>query len=523
MRRQLLTEIALVFLVFLIQGAAPVPEVNEPYYLGKAIHYWNPDWGASDFFLDSADTHLVFYYAFGWQSLVLSPSVLAWTGRLLTWALLAWAWQRLSFTLVPRPWWSVLTAGLLVMLVERCHMAGEWIIGGVEAKGFAFVLVFLGLEAMVRGRWNRTWLLLGAAAAFHVLAGGWAVVAAALAWLLEKPRHCVAGDQPHRHSRRALVSMLPALLAGFTLSLPGLFPSLLLNWGTEPDVVREANQVYVYQRLAHHLDPTQFPVENLVRFGLLIVVWAVMMRVTPENQPAQRLRAWVVGSLALAAVGLVLGLLEPWNPPLAAGLLRFYWFRLADVAVPMGVALGTPLVVMALQQKRPTMGRRLAAAAIALTVFHVESHALERPLPTPPPAARLETYGSWRLACDWIAQSGKVPARARFLTPLMSQTFKWYTGRAEVVNWKEIPQDARAIVQWWRRVQEIHATGSDNPMDRWHESLARISANPRRTAQRLRRLGKKYQADYLLTESYPRLPLKVAYENRVYIIYRLPR
>ena len=51
--------------------------------------------------------------------------------------------------------------GAVRLLIERFHMAGEWVIGGVEAKGFAYVLVFLGLEAVVRNRWNRAWLLLG--------------------------------------------------------------------------------------------------------------------------------------------------------------------------------------------------------------------------------------------------------------------------------------------------------------------------------------------------------------------------
>ena len=36
-RRQTWAEIGLVFLVFLIQGAYPVPEVNEPYYLGLSL------------------------------------------------------------------------------------------------------------------------------------------------------------------------------------------------------------------------------------------------------------------------------------------------------------------------------------------------------------------------------------------------------------------------------------------------------------------------------------------------------
>ena len=84
-------EVGLVFVVFFLQGASPVPEVNEPYYLGKAIHFWNPEWVPNDFFLNSADTHQVFYFTFGWLALWLPPLVLAWVGRLVTWGLLAWA------------------------------------------------------------------------------------------------------------------------------------------------------------------------------------------------------------------------------------------------------------------------------------------------------------------------------------------------------------------------------------------------------------------------------------------------
>ena len=105
-------------------------------------------------------------------------------GPLANLGLLAWAWRRLSFALAPRRWLAPLTAVFFVAMIQHGNLAGEWVIGGMEAKGFAFVLVFLGLEAFVRDRWQRAWLLLGAAAAFHVLVGGWAAVAVGIAWLL---------------------------------------------------------------------------------------------------------------------------------------------------------------------------------------------------------------------------------------------------------------------------------------------------------------------------------------------------
>ena len=48
-RWQTLAEIALVFAVFFVQGAWPAPDVNEPNYLGKAIHFWNPAWAGRRF------------------------------------------------------------------------------------------------------------------------------------------------------------------------------------------------------------------------------------------------------------------------------------------------------------------------------------------------------------------------------------------------------------------------------------------------------------------------------------------
>ncbi|MHB8899198.1 MAG: DUF6798 domain-containing protein [Thermoguttaceae bacterium] len=573
-------ETALVFLVFFVDGAWPVPEVNEPYYIGKAIHFWNPQWIPGDAFLDSADTHTTFYLSLGWLALLLPPTLFAWAARLITWGLLAWSWQRLSRAVLPWRWASVWTAALFVCLVEHGHMAGEWVVGGVEAKGFAYVLTFLGLEALALGRYGRVWPLLGAAAAFHVLVGGWAVVAAGIAWLVSDE------DRP------SIASMLPSLLLGLVLSLPGLIPSVALTWGTDPAVVELANQVYVYMRLRHHLDPGGFPPGFMLRFSLLAIVWAAGWRYGPRNRANDRVQAFVAGSLVLTVAGVAIAVGVRGNPSLAAGLLRFYWFRLSDVAVPMGVALAGPKVLqrLAAEVRLAAVGKRgwtmaiwaaavlaavcllgwtivavarmaqypmaweaaagLAAAVVlgivvvaerrvaplqavrrirmaavtsaglALLVVAPVAHLLVtgsmRFKPTIPRADRIWDYWGWVDACLWIAGSGEVPEDARFLTPLMGQTFKWYARRSEVVSWKDVPQDAESIVAWWNCVLDIHR--HDDPLvgAGWNNSLSRLDS------RRLRYLGEKYGAPYLITYRWPRKQeFRVLYENRSYIVYRM--
>ena len=89
-------EIALILLVFFVEGGAPVPHNNEAHYLAKAKHYWNPAWCEGDLFLESADPHLVFYWTVGLLTKWFSLPTVAWFGRIAAWSSLAWAWQRLE-------------------------------------------------------------------------------------------------------------------------------------------------------------------------------------------------------------------------------------------------------------------------------------------------------------------------------------------------------------------------------------------------------------------------------------------
>jgi len=504
-RLQALVEIALIVAVFFVQGAWPVPDVNEAHYLGKAFHYWNPHWIENDFFLDGPDTHRVFYFTFGWLTLLLAPPTVAWVGRILTWGLLAWSWRRLSVAVVPRPWFAVLSGALFAYLIERGHMAGEWVIGGIEAKGFAYVLVFLGLEALARDRWNRAWLCLGVAAAFHVLVGGWATVAAGFLWLW------LGGRRP------PLRSMLPGLAAGFAFSLFGLVPSLLLDWGVDAQTLRQAHEIYVFKRLAHHLVFYRFPLVMIFRFSALVGAFAILSRAVKDDQGAAlRIRGFVIGSLAIALAGAALSPLGLLDPEMAAGLLRYYWFRLSDAAVPLGVALLTVLWISRLREAHPGQARWITSILVAVCAVHLGAYAWERPSGAFPRGDKRVRQPEWAQVCEWIGHSSEIPRGARVLTPAESQTFKWRARRAEVVTRKDIPQDSREVVRWWQRLEDIHATRSGDPEHEWHASLTELGAD------RLRELGAKYGARFLLTEAAPRLPLERLYANRAYAVYRLP-
>ena len=500
-RWQAFAEVLAIVVLFFLLGSGAAPEINEAHYLSKAKHFWNPQWCPNDAFLNTADAHYVFYLTGGLITRWTSLPVSAWLGRLAVWSLLAVAWRHLSWAIVPRWGMALLSAGLWVGLVNRCHISGEWIIGGIEAKGMAYALVLAGLAEICRSRWSRAWIFLGSAAAFHVLVGGWTVVTAFWSWIW----------QP-RLDRPRWGSMLPSLLVGGILSLPGLLPALSLTWRSDATMAARACQIYVFERLPHHLLLSAFPRMFVVRHLLLLALFLALAWSLRSSRPYRRLAGCVGGAALLGIVG---GLIElTGNCP----LLRLYWFRATDVMVPIGVALGVILWIDRLIAQRPRTASWLLGTCLLLIGSHVVSvvaEAHQDPIPAADWQGHIaspQQLRDWQAVCGWIQDH--VPVDACLLTPTDHQTFKWYAGRSEVVTWKDIPQDADGIVQWQTRRNDV-------------QQLAKLAqfGSQESALQRLHELAQQYGFSYWLVRSnrpWPTTGLPLRYRNPSYAVYQLP-
>jgi hypothetical protein len=127
-----------------------------------------------------------------------------------------------------------------------------------------------------------------------------------------------------------------------------------------------------------------------------------------------------------------------------------------------------------------------------------------------------QLFDDWTEVCAWIHDN--TPSNAKFITPRHQQTFKWYAQRAEVATWKDVPQDAAAIVEWKRIREELYPAAS-----------ARFDLAAH-TPEQLAELAHKYGASYVVLDRrlagrplpwarvYPMFPG----ENHSYEVYRTP-
>jgi hypothetical protein len=295
---------------------------------------------------------------------------------------------------------------------------------------------------------------------------------------------------------RHLKGILPGLLLGGLLSLPGLLPVLLLNRGTPPTVVSEATRIYVFERLDHHLLVQSIKPWFVARFIDMTVVWLVLCLVTPADAATRRLRKFIAGSLVIALVGVNIEVFTRSNDYVAAAWMRFYWYRLSDMAVPLGLAVAVAGGIDYVWRRfRPVWGclLLLAVSLVPAASLVEQSYTNWKYRTGDPDHVTLHAkHRDWQEACRWIDEN--LPPAERLLTPRHQQTFKWYAGRSEVFNWKDIPQNAAQIMDWQQRRADIFLFPPNRPGRRWRSSIIEIELPT------LVHLAKKYGFRYIVID-----------------------
>lgn len=466
--------LCLVFASFALYATvrSPIPGVNEPHYLCKAKQAWDPTWCGRDLFLQSANAHAVFTWISGSLTRGLTLEQTAWTGRIVVWLALAYGWTQLATQLLPGWWPRLWSAWAYLALSAAVNFSGEWVVGGVEGKVFAYACLFVALAAACAERWRRTGVFGGLAVSFHPVVGGWALLAGgvALAWQAcfsrslgnVKRRRSETHGAEHGESVEIagqgcghLCGQWQALLLTSICALPGLIPAVgMLLAAPSADIAHQADEIQVFLRLDHHLNPRTFPASSYASYGVLLAAWLALRRCAGFSSTEPYFMRFVLGATLIAAAGLAIGWV--WADP---GLLKFYPFRLFDVAVPIACAVTTAglarrCVAGAASPQSGAEPARMFVATIPFAgglVWALWHPAIDRN----PSGLSADRWNNWVAACRWIER--EVPADALFLTPRYNFAFKWYAHRAEYVAFKDCPQDAVSLVEWKRRLDAVQA------------------------------------------------------------------
>ena len=574
-----------VFLVFFLTGLERLPAVNEPHYWTKSAHFWDSEYGRGDLFLESANAHALFYATFGLLTRLCSMPTAVWIGRIVVWGMLAWGWTsmmrgvfRTSADRVAGAWVGTLSAGVWCFGMRWGHLAGEWVVGGVEAKVAAYAFVFLGFGFFFSQRWTLGWLCLGLAGAMHVVVGLWVFLGSIFAsyWIDRFGFQGLAGQSSGMGTSPVVTSHgeresngwwlrngwgIPLALIGLG---SGMLPPLMADWGASSWVSTQASMIQVYKRLGHHLAPSaiasvrwqSFGVLLLAALGVIFLCLGNGKRVSGVGGTKKRTgylasrdwSAWTYGmrfillqaffGLAVALVGCWIdwgSALGFWSRESSARVLKYYWFRWNDVVWPLELAVGLVWLAWVSPRGQGLSDRVWARQIVLMVVVFLGIWGLWDRIRTrgsdwlgEGERARLLSksdgldeqlvhYEDWIRVCEYVRS--KTEPGSLWLTPRNQQTFKWHTQRGEVAAWKDMPQDATSVVEWFERLSECYPVDSERSLEPW-------------TTEKILELHKRYGFRYVLIDrrvggqSPPLLPMLypgVLEENSTFAVFEIPQ
>ena len=380
----------------------------------------------------------------------MTPSVIATAiiGRGLMWMLVlaGLVWGMRAVEIAP----LVVGVGTLIWLfIGQSWMAGEWVLGGVESKVFAYACLFFAIGCAAHSRWAIAGGLVGVAVWSHVLVGAWGGFALGVAALLVGG---VSSIQPVlRYSAAAALVGMPALVyaAGKMLFVAGddVAVAPYLDAGV-------ASRLFVEFRNPHHLDPAGFltPLRFLLGVVLFTLAWLASRRAGLASEHVRLLRGVMLGMMVCFALALVFRSLSLWS------LLKFYPARVADTLLPLFTLLilaqfayhRCGIYLRSLPGWERTLGSRISIVVVVVWLFW----ATVLFTPRVPTAIALATNP---LPDDplvsWVHEYTE-PDDVLAVHPCLAPAYQ-YLQRAQVVSFKSAPVAPVQFSRWYERLNAL--------------------------------------------------------------------
>ena len=229
---------------------------NEVGKLMLAKQLISPDWLSNDWYLSQPQKYQALFQIFFGQSIYnigfLATSII---GRVIYYSLISLGLVLIAREIKLRLLGLVSAITLFLLSYQGMAIAGEWMIGSLETKGFAYGFIFIAIWLAMKQRY--VWMVasLGLATSLHILVGGYATLTFA-PWLLWKAFQTKSLNLRFLRSRTKTI-LLCTLIYGLT----SLFATVALINSLSgivvvPDSELTPTYIYTFLRNSHHLTPT---------------------------------------------------------------------------------------------------------------------------------------------------------------------------------------------------------------------------------------------------------------------------
>ena len=496
--------------------------VNEVDILTFSRQHLDPNWLEGDWYYNlPAGYRTPFVFIFGSLATQFGLLFTSIAGRFFGYVLLG-----IGLTFLAKQIKLSLLGLLLVMTLflyvenDQGLVAGEWLTRGIEPKVIAYGFLFIGFGFLLKRFYIWMALFLGLATTFHILVGGWSVLAIIIfLWLRD------------RGSFTKFPNYLFIGLAYLLASLPAL-PHIIKQLSLEVPNTLEVSPsfIYVYLRNPHHLNPLSWsndwwlkPLIYFIIFGLTLVF---MSRKREAFSPQHFDLGILAGTLMIPfLMGVIV---SPFDQQ--GKILQYYPFRVGDVMFPLITSF---LLVSALEKCGKGIAKKIffflgiAVLTVTCVIQGQDFYETSIELKNFPSEAQ-SVNPQWKEMCYWIRDN--TPIDSLFIShPVEGVSFSWLSERGTIAKYKLMPPSSLPVLEWYQRLDDL--SGEINPwetqgkrnLDKDDFATAMSEGYNRLTTKQVDDLMAKYEANYIVTSPQHQINLPMIHQNSRYVLYQARR
>jgi len=463
---------------------------------GRALY--NSNWLSNDWYLNlKIPYRFLFSYPVGYFSDIFGFLKTIYIGRLFSYLFFAISINKLINTIRSSQIFIYYLLALITFFSFFGHGsgAGEWMIGGLDTKVFAYGFVILSISYFIESEIKKWLIFSGLAISFHLLIGFYSL----LSFL---PLIIIYQTKSENYIKDT-IKLLPYFIIPASIGIYGIIYQLIIASGNISNIGWD---IYVNIRVPHHTIPSVLS----RKYWIFLVIFSsinIYIFIKTKIINIKYISIYTLTTVGISLLGLVVFFIFG-----NSHILKYYFFRFADVMLPLLTLISITYFIIEELKTLPTKTKKLINFSIIIIVFSFFAFKIKLINSEYNSYSNQKSYDTEMIA--WVKNN--TTANDIFIVNPNSDMFYINYERPMFVSWKHSPQNNNDIIEWYNRLKLLNG-GND------FSTLNEITTNYENiTENQILAIQKTYgNLRYIIMPKSKFLNFPILHETPINILYEI--
>lgn len=420
---------------------------------------YNGEWLNNDWYLNlKIPYRFLFSYPVGYFSDKFGFLETIYAGRIISYVFFAISINRLINTIRAPKSFIYYNLALIVFFsfFGLGSGAGEWMVGGLDTKVFAYGFILLSISYFIEKDLKKCLAFSGLALSLHLLIGFYNILSFIPLILIY-----------HKHSSKPIseiIKLLPFFIIPSSIGLYGIITQLT---PVNDSISNIGWDIYVNIRVPHHTIPSLFSKKTWL-FLILFSITNVLILLNTKIFKLKLISIYALATVTINIVGLIVFFIYG-----NSHLLKYYFFRFSDVMLPLITTISITYYFSEKIKMYSIKTRNIIHSSTIIVVLMFYILSVEQLYSELKSNSNTESYDLDLIT--WVKNN--TDSNDSFIINPNLEMFYINYERPIFVSWKHSPQNNNDIIEWYNRLKLLNGGSDFTTLDNVTYNYPNLSEN----------------------------------------------